>query len=253
MVIQKQNFFAASEFIEKIRVSCTEIPRDRSLVRNESQGTNYWLAAERKKYHVLNQNVINDMAGISGWGNICDYPASILDGYSQGPNFIDTGVGSNDLLVQLSGDAKVYLIKNGEKRWISSETVFNDLGYDWSDIITTSNNIFVNNSFIDGAVVAATSNFTLEELNELFSYDWDIVDRESIYAIVKNCIDDPEYTYTIWEYKPKIILGKEIPYFKINQGITPHTNAWIRGNHSTTNNPISVINYQQYLVLSTKK
>jgi len=213
---------------------CPASPKDRSLVRLEGQGTIYWLQ-NGKKYRVLNQDILNDMSGFPGWKNICDYSEGILNTYPDRPNFIDTGVGSNGLLIQENGDSKVYLIENGTKRWISSETVFNNLEYDWSDIILIPSDMLTNNGFGNGQPISADNVLTLDFLNELFGFDWDIYDRESIYSIVQNCLKDTDYTYTYFVF------------WDIIRKITPKINAWINSYHSMTDNPVGIIRGQMLI------
>lgn len=129
------------------------LPQDHSLVRIQGQDPVYWLQ-NGKAYHVLNMDIINNMSGLSGWGSdqIYEYPADALEIvppetspaegiFVQAPDFISTGSGSNDLLIKLPDDPKIYLIENGQRRWITSEDVFNEQGYDWNDIITVTPSI----------------------------------------------------------------------------------------------------------------
>ncbi|MCX6739741.1 MAG: hypothetical protein NTZ49_00750 [Candidatus Parcubacteria bacterium] len=44
-------------------------------------------------------------------------------------------------LIQIKGDNKVYVISNGQKRWIANESTFNQLGYKWVNIITVSDKV----------------------------------------------------------------------------------------------------------------
>ena len=84
------------------------------------------------------------------------------------------------------------------------------------------------------AIPEVQGSISFDELNTFFGFDWDIIDRESIYSIIQNSIDDPNYTYTIWNPLP-------------NQVIKPQTTAWIRENHSITNRPFGFINGEQII------
>lgn len=122
------------------------LPQENSLVRIEGQDPIYWLQ-NGKAYHVLSFDIIDDMAELSGWGRdkIYVYPEDALeivppgnqseDTFEQGPDFIGTDPESNGLLIKLSDDPKVYLIEDGERRWITTDAVFNNIGYDWGDVI----------------------------------------------------------------------------------------------------------------------
>lgn len=131
-----------------------------SLARIEGQNKVYWLQNE-KAYHVLNDQIIQEMSELPGWSNsdIHVYPEDVLEimppgspsqesAFIQGPDFIGTGSTSNGLLIKLSDDSKVYLIERGQRRWITTEAVFNNLGYNWNDIILVTNAIL--NSIPEG-------------------------------------------------------------------------------------------------------
>lgn len=110
-------------------------PQENSLVRIEGQDPIYWLQ-NGKAYHILSFDIIDAMAELPGWGGdkIYVYPEDVLeivspgnqseDTFEQGPDFISTNPESNDLLIQLTDDPKVYLIEDGERRWITTEAVF---------------------------------------------------------------------------------------------------------------------------------
>ncbi len=44
-------------------------------------------------------------------------------------------------LIKTVDDAKVYVISNGQRRWLANEQTFNQLGYKWSDVITISEKV----------------------------------------------------------------------------------------------------------------
>jgi len=93
----------------------------------------YWIQ-NSKKYHVINETVLNTMqnAAIQGWNWSSVYTVSTS--YTQAPEFISTNSSSNGLLIKLDGGDDVYLINNGQKEHISYEA-FIQAGYDWNDII----------------------------------------------------------------------------------------------------------------------
>ncbi|MDD3190512.1 MAG: hypothetical protein PHI66_02365 [Candidatus Pacebacteria bacterium] len=45
-------------------------------------------------------------------------------------------ISAERLLIRLEGNDRIYLVENGEKRWIVNSTTFNYLGYDWGDVTT---------------------------------------------------------------------------------------------------------------------
>ena len=120
------------------------------LARIEGQDPVYWLQ-NGKAYHVLSFHIIDAMSDLAGWDSnkidVC--PADVLeirppdtlpveDTFEQGSDFIIASPDSDGLLIKLSRDFKVYLIENGERRWITTGDVFIGLGYDRDDIITVT-------------------------------------------------------------------------------------------------------------------
>ncbi|MBU1010505.1 MAG: M23 family metallopeptidase [Bacteroidetes bacterium] len=134
---------------------CLEMPQNLSLARIEGQGTTYWIQ-NGLKYYVTSPTVFSEMSEIPGWGHICDFAAETLNSFPNGPDFIGTNPTSDDLLIKLINDPKVYLIENGQRRWITSEEAFNNLGLDWKDIITVSQNII--NLFPEGDTIPTPQN-----------------------------------------------------------------------------------------------
>jgi len=61
-----------------------------------------------------------------------------LDKYITAANGVKLRDGS---LMKLAGDSKVYVISNGNRRWIANESTFNQLGYKWKDIISVSEKV----------------------------------------------------------------------------------------------------------------
>lgn len=113
----------------------------------------FWLQ-NKKYYHVLyeaqGKNIIFAMSSLDrwGWDKISDFSTEELiqyfqdHGYEEATHpdgslieFIAPDSRSDSLLIQKQGDPKVYLIENGQRRWITSPEVFNQQGYDWQDII----------------------------------------------------------------------------------------------------------------------
>jgi hypothetical protein len=137
-------------------------PQDRSLARIQGQDPIYWLQ-NGKAYHVYNPpscpgfDTIILMSNLPGWGwdKIYTYPASVLEiispenpipeadnAFEKGPDFFTTtGPESNGLLIKLPDAPEVYLVQNGERRWIT-EDVFNQLDYNLNNIITVTQAVF---------------------------------------------------------------------------------------------------------------
>jgi surface antigen len=108
-------------------------PQDKTLVQADGYPDVYWLQ-NNKRYHVLSQDVISGMTGMQGWGSVNVFPGTSLNQYPLGPEFIEPSSQSSGLLIRYNND-RVYVIENGEKRWIICEAEFNQRGYDSNDVI----------------------------------------------------------------------------------------------------------------------
>ena len=113
-------------------VRCIEDPEQRI----------YWLQ-NGKLYWITEMSVISAMSSALGWSETQDFNEGDfnIENYSQWPNvprFISQSSDSDGLLIKLPDDPKIYLIENGERRWITAEDVFNERGYDWNDNITVT-------------------------------------------------------------------------------------------------------------------
>ena len=73
------------------------------------------------------------------WENIVLVLESELEAFEDGENIyaVSSGLKQDGSLIR-GGGYKVYLIENGNKKWITSEKVFISLGYDWNNIISVS-------------------------------------------------------------------------------------------------------------------
>jgi len=73
------------------------------------------------------------------WENVVLVLQSELEIFENGEDIyaVNSNLKQNGSLIR-GGGYKVYLIENGNKRWITSEKVFVYLGYDWNNIISVS-------------------------------------------------------------------------------------------------------------------
>ena len=73
------------------------------------------------------------------WENVVLVLESELETFKAGENIyaVNLNLKQDGSLIRGSG-YRVYLIENGNKRWITSEKVFVALGYDWNNIISVS-------------------------------------------------------------------------------------------------------------------
>ena len=123
-------------------------PIDRTLVKSTLADPIYWFQNNRL-YYIVSPAVIEKMSSISQWTRVIEYTDNppefiftndILNRYTKGPDFITNGSSSDGLLISLPGSetpetAKIYLMENGKRRYIVSEQVFNQSGYNWSDVV----------------------------------------------------------------------------------------------------------------------
>lgn len=121
-------------------------PQESTLVRVSGTDPVYWLQ-NGKLYWVTTADVINQMSPLPGWGidQITDYPPEVFDpnNYPHGPRFITPNAdSSNGLLIKQQGADPVYLVWNGQKRWIRSGEALQWNGKDWwPDVIEVTASI----------------------------------------------------------------------------------------------------------------
>ena len=116
-------------------------------VENKTQSNGSLLkSAESPKVYSIENNKkrwITDVdAFVSNgykWENIVLVLESELEAFEDGENIyaVSSGLKQDGSLIR-GGGYKVYLIENGNKKWITSEKVFIGLGYDWNNIISVS-------------------------------------------------------------------------------------------------------------------
>ena len=140
----KDDWYDPTVFIESHQ--CLDTPQNQSLARIEGTDPVYWLQND-KAYHIVpDMGTISAMSGLPGWNHICDYPEEVLqidtlseEGvFVKGADFIKANSDSDDLLIKLPDNPKVYLMENGERRWITTEAVFTILGYNLDNIIVVT-------------------------------------------------------------------------------------------------------------------
>ncbi|MCQ1537039.1 hypothetical protein FTO70_15445 [Methanosarcina sp. KYL-1] len=163
-------------------------PTDESLVQVEGSPEVYWFQ-NNKLYWVTDWEIINQMAGVSGWDSVNTLPAGDFDpaDYSQGPRFISTESISDGLLIRELGDYKVYLIENGKKRHITSPEALEWNGYSFDDVIDVSPSII--GMFSSGSEISNDKTLLQREglpdiywlqNNKLYWVtDWDVINKMS--------------------------------------------------------------------------
>ena len=64
--------------------------------------------------------------------------AEELDKYVTAANGVKLHDGT---LIKQNDDSKVFVISNGQRRWIANESTFNQLGYNWTEIVTVNEKV----------------------------------------------------------------------------------------------------------------
>ena len=120
----------------------SSLPQDHSLVRCTDDPKVYWLQ-NGKLYWVTDWSVINDMSTLLGWSTVNVFSSDVFnpDNYQGGPRFITTSSESNGLLIQKSGKATFYFIKDGKRNPFSSWEAFAQRKYDPADVIVVTDAI----------------------------------------------------------------------------------------------------------------
>ena len=111
-------------------------PPGKSLLADPSGGV-HWLQNGRI-YHVTDKASVVDVMENNaqpGWIWGARFFVSNLSGYVVGPEFLEGDSRSNGLLLRQVGDTKVYLVENGQRRWVVSESALNSLGRTFGDVI----------------------------------------------------------------------------------------------------------------------
>ena len=105
--------------------------RDGSILRVGA--ATYYFVEDGGKRLIMNKQVFDGLGFKDKWAYSVT-PADIAS-YTDLDAIIDAATKPNNVLVKYANSNKVYLIKDGKKRWIASEQVFNDNHFRWDRII----------------------------------------------------------------------------------------------------------------------
>jgi hypothetical protein len=100
----------------------------------------YYITESGLKRHLLNPDVFLSYG--NQWEDIIEISQTELNAYE------------DCQFIQMGGDYKVYKIEDGQKRWIKTAEVFNQLGYDWSKICPVNQTEF-HAYFTGGPIISA--------------------------------------------------------------------------------------------------
>lgn len=113
---------------------------NKSLVRERGQAEVFWLQ-NKKRYLVLNREIIELMKGITGWDQIREVPPKTLTKFSPGPLFVASDSRSSGLLIKMKNTEFVFQMNQEGKREYLSKEEFENRKYDPEDIIIVSTKI----------------------------------------------------------------------------------------------------------------
>ena len=109
----------------------SELKKDGSLIKDS--GNKVYLIENGKKRWITTAEIF--ISNGYNWNDIITIFNEELDLYPNGENIY---MNIEDGSLVKSNSAKVYLIENGKKRWITAAEVFVSNGYNWTDVITVS-------------------------------------------------------------------------------------------------------------------
>ena len=121
-----------SSLLYRVPLGAEQRYRDGSIVRVGA--ATYYFIEKGGKRLIMNKEVFEDLGFVDDWAypvmtsNIVDYPDLSA--------IIDSTTKPNNILVKYPNDTKVYLIEDGQKRWIVDSASFNRYHYRWDRIIT---------------------------------------------------------------------------------------------------------------------
>lgn len=107
-------------------------PKYGALVKTVTDTKVYFLL-NNKKYWVTSEAVFNALR--YQWNWIEDIDERLLSKYPNGGEITDTTKHLDGTIIKYAGDAKVYVLENGRKRWIRNEQEFVNSGYRWDRIV----------------------------------------------------------------------------------------------------------------------
>ena len=122
-------------FLISVKLADVKTYADGSLLRASDSEKVYLIENGKKRWitspaaFVLNKHKWNDIILVT---------SKELKLYENGKDIIVSGLKKDGSLIK-GAENKVYLIKNGKKRWITTAEAFVSSGYDWNNIITVFN------------------------------------------------------------------------------------------------------------------
>jgi Tol biopolymer transport system component len=121
-----------------------------TLIRAKNTTPVYWVQ-NGKKYHVTDPKILTLMTGMFGWRSqyILEVPSSYVSRFTARPELVapipsqkvpcpdQSNTCSDGVLIQKTGDSKVYYVmQNGKRRLIATLDIFTCRGYDLNDVLT---------------------------------------------------------------------------------------------------------------------
>lgn len=168
------------EWQDSFNYGGADIFRDGTLIKAASQETVYIIEDGKKR--PFSSKAIFEELGYK-FGNVNEVPISdsglsdAIDNYATGNPINSSGSHVNGALIKVSGDNTVYVLKSGQKRAISSISIFLSHGYSFDDVVnvavselngyaTGANLKFMDSSLVKGntATVYAINNNSADRI-----------------------------------------------------------------------------------------
>jgi len=121
-----------SSLLYRVPLGAEQKYRDGSLVRVGA--ATYYFIEDGGKRLIMNKEVFETLGFVDEWAYPV-MPEDVVD-YPDLSAIIDSTTKLNNVLVKYPNDNKVYLIEDGQKRWIIDSVSFNRNHYRWDRIIT---------------------------------------------------------------------------------------------------------------------
>ncbi|OGY42399.1 MAG: hypothetical protein A2Y82_04615 [Candidatus Buchananbacteria bacterium RBG_13_36_9] len=116
------------------KITLNSIYPQGALLQNKANGGVYYVE-DGIKYPILAKEVLTN--------NFQNYKLTVVS-QDELDKYVTAATGmklKDGTLIKVASDSKVYVISNGERRWVANESTFNQLGYEWTNIVTVSEKI----------------------------------------------------------------------------------------------------------------
>lgn len=106
---------------------------DGSLLRSDGEPTIYYLESGKKRALSITADQFSGLG--FNWGSVIQVDPVDIAYYENG---LEIQYAPDGKLIE-SADGKVYFVEKGKKRWVTSGTLFRNLGYSWTKVMKDQN------------------------------------------------------------------------------------------------------------------